>query len=264
MSSPFPGMDPYIERPRIWTDFHDDLAGEIRAMLNTRLQPKYFASLTPFVTYDVIDISMSSPTQPFAVRLDVGVWDVAEASGGVAVAPIITAPISAVVPYEVPITLDRVEVRSVDDERLVTVIEILSPVNKPIGHPAHRDYLRKRRHLMRSTAHLMEIDLLRGGERPPLAQAVPPAPYYVLLSRSDHRPNVDLWPIQLADPLPVLPVPLLAPDPDVPLDLGAAVRSVYTRGAYATRINYTQPPPPPVDPAEVLWIDERLRAEGRR
>ena len=41
-------------------------------------------------------------------------------------------------------------------------------------------------------------------------------------------------------------VAVLAPDPDVPLDLGAAVRSVYTRGAYATRINYTQPPPPPV------------------
>ena len=27
MPSPFPGMDPYIETPELWPDFHSDLAG---------------------------------------------------------------------------------------------------------------------------------------------------------------------------------------------------------------------------------------------
>jgi hypothetical protein len=26
MPSPFPGMDPYIETPELWSDFHNDLA----------------------------------------------------------------------------------------------------------------------------------------------------------------------------------------------------------------------------------------------
>jgi hypothetical protein len=43
----------------------------------------------------------------------------------------------------------------------------------------------------------------------------------------------------LADRLPVLPVPLVKPDPDVPLDMGEVVASVYERGAYVQQIDYT-------------------------
>ena len=107
----------------------------------------------------------------------------------------------------------------------------------------------------------MELDLLRGGERSPLETALPPAPYYTTLARSDHRPYVDVWPIQLAARLPVLPVPLSAPDPDVPLDLGAIVQAVYERGAYATRINYHQPVPPPLlDSEQQAWVAPLLAA----
>jgi Protein of unknown function (DUF4058) len=51
MSSPFPGMDPYIEEPEVWSDFHGGLADEMRAQLNSVLQPRYVARLTPRVTY---------------------------------------------------------------------------------------------------------------------------------------------------------------------------------------------------------------------
>jgi hypothetical protein len=69
----------------------------------------------------------------------------------------------------------------------------------------------------------MEIDLLRGGDRSPLETPLPPASYYVTLARSDQRPYVDVWPIQLTERLPVLPVPLSAPDP-------AVAQAVYERG----------------------------------
>jgi Protein of unknown function (DUF4058) len=107
----------------------------------------------------------------------------------------------------------------------------------------------------------MELDLLRGGERSPLETVLPPAPYYVTLARVEHRPYVDVWPIQLEVRLPVLPVPLSTPDPDVPLDLGTIVPAVYERGGYATRIDYRQPvPPPPLVSEQQAWIEHLLAA----
>jgi Protein of unknown function (DUF4058) len=177
----------------------------------------------------------------------------------VAPTTITPAPVLSRVPLEIPLELDRVEIRTTDHQLLVTVIEILSPVNKRVGHEAHADYMRKRRDLLRSSVHLLEIDLLRGGARPPLEQPVPPAPYYVTLGRATRRPDIEVWPLQLQERLPVLPVPLLEPDPGAPLDLGAAVASVYERGAFAVRIDYAQlPPPPPLSKHEAEWVNQLL------
>ena len=263
MPSPFPGMDPYIEHPEVWSDFHGGLAYEIRSELNTMIQPRYVARLVPRVTYEVLEIEESRN-----VRADVAVWrsrPTAEAStrgSGAAIAP---APVESLVAMEVPLRLYEVEVRETGTLRLVAAIEILSPVNKQPGHEARDEYLRKRRELLRSGAHLMEIDLLRDGQRPPLDRPVPSAPYYVTLSRVERRPRVEVWPIQLRDNLPTVPVPLLEPDPDVPLDLGAVVSRVYERGGYATLIDYSQPPPrPPLPDEDAAWLDEHLRARQKR
>ena len=174
MPSPLPGMDPYIEAPDIWSDFHGDLAAEMRAELNRVLQPRYVARLTPHVTYEIVEIA-----ERHNIRPDVGVWQPQPPSGTRAseVAVSTAAPVESVVEMEVPLRLYTVEVHETDTLRLVTAIEILSPVNKRSSHEAYHDYQRKRRALLRSATHLMEIDLLRGGERPPLARPVPPAPY---------------------------------------------------------------------------------------
>jgi len=256
MPSPFPGMDPYIEGPELWSDFHSDLASEIRAQLNRRIQPRYFARLTPYVTYEVIEVG-----QVRGVRPDVGVWQTQPppepSSAGVAT--ITPAPVESMVPLEIPLTLYRVEIHSTAAQQLVTVIEVLSPVNKRPSHEAYQAYQRKRRDLLRSEVHLLEIDLLRGGDRPPLERPIPPAPYYIVLCRAERRPTAEVWPIQLADRLPVLPVPLVKPDPDVPLDIGEVVASVYERGAYAQQIDYTQPPPPPsLSNDEIAWLETLL------
>ena len=80
-----------------------------------------------------------------------------------------------------------------------------------------------------------------------------------MLSRAERRPTVEVRPIQLTDRLPRLPVPLLEPDPDVTCDLGAAVASVYERGAYASQIDYGQRLPPPLLPKiEADWLEALL------
>jgi hypothetical protein len=262
MPSPFSGMDPYLEAPQGWLGFHNDLAAEIRAALNRLIQPRYYAELDSYVTYEVIEID-----RPRSILPDVLVSQPQPPRGdtGSAVATAAPAPAESRVPLEVTIYLDRVEVRTTGVGQLVTLIEILSPANKRPSHDAYTEYQRKRREVLRSPVHLMEIDLLRGGTRPPLADPVPVAPYYVVLSRADRRPRVEVWPIQIGEPLPLLPVPLLEPDPDTTLDLNAMVASVYERGAYGVRINYTEPPPPPALTAEqAQWVETRLREYSTR
>ena len=258
MESPFPGMDPYIEAPKIWSDFHNGLADEIRAELNQRIRPTYFAALTPHVTYDTIEVTQ---TKTHGIYPDVGVWKgAAPSSGGVAVADLVeSTAIESTITLESPLELFSVEIRRSDTEFLVTSIEILSPVNKRPSHDAYTEYLRKRRELLRSAAHLLEIDLLRGGTRPPLEQSVPDAPYYVMLSKATDRPHVKVWPIPFSAHLPVVPVPLLEPDPDVLIDMGAIVASVYERGGYDARIDYRKPvPPPALEKEAAAWIDKLL------
>ncbi|MBV7334433.1 DUF4058 family protein [Chloroflexi bacterium TSY] len=138
-------------------------------------------------------------------------------------------------------------------------IEILSLVNKRPSHNAYPKYLRKRRDLLRSSAHLIGIDLLRGSVRSPLVDEVPTAPYYITLSRANHRPNVVVWLIQFQHALPILPVPLTEPDPDVHLDMNAALAAVYERCGYATLIDYHRPPPP--DRADQQTIVGRIEID---
>lgn len=261
MPSPFPGMDPYIEDPEVWSDFHGDLAAEIRAELNKVIQPRYVARLIPHVTYEIVEIA-----DRHSVRPDVGIYQPQPPAGTTAATAVITtAPVESLVEMELPLRLFTVEVREVGTLRLVTSIEILSPVNKRPSHEAYHEYRRKRRELLRSETHLMEIDLVRGGERPPLEEPVPTAPYYVTVSRVHRRPRVEVWPIQLWDKLPVLPVPLLEPDPDAPLDLSGVVAAVYERGAYARLIDYRRPPPlPALSETETIWLDEHLRTQKVR
>jgi len=45
MSSPFPGMDPYLEDPDIWVGFHHSFADETKAQLNALLSPHYYADV---------------------------------------------------------------------------------------------------------------------------------------------------------------------------------------------------------------------------
>jgi hypothetical protein len=153
-----------------------------------------------------------------------------------------------------------VEIRDVAERRLVTVIEIFSPANK--RGSGFQEYVEKRTALLQTETHLLEIDLLRGGERIPLLGGeLPPAPYYVFLSRFSRRPRTEVWPIQLRAPLPTvpvpLPVPLLSPDADVPLALQTALDRCFALVGYQRLLDYRQPPPPPAFSQEDLaWIEK--------
>ncbi len=265
MPSPFPGMDPYLEG-EMWQEFHETLAGAIRAQLLPLLAPKYVALLAKRYVLDrpalgIFDLPAERIVYPDVhVVAPPGAPAAARAGGGAAMAePVVELP--SPVPEEVPLL--GVEIRDVAQRRLVTVIEILSPVNKH-GEGA-REYAERRMELLQTNTHLLEIDLLRQGRRIQLLGEPPPAPYYAYLSRVQRRPRTQVWAISLREPLPRLPAPLLPPDPDVPLDLQAAVRACFDLVGYERLLDYMAPPPSPdLSDDDAAWVVEALRAAGRR
>jgi hypothetical protein len=143
--------------------------------------------------------------------------------------------------------------------RLITVIELLSPTNKYSG-PDREQYLLEHSRLLASPAHLVEIDLLRGGPRMPFASALPDCDYSVLVSRKEKRPRAEYWPIRLRDPLPVIPVPLREPDRDAQLDLQAALHQVYDEARYGNYI-YQGSLEPALNAADAAWAQQFVPAQ---
>ena len=261
MEPPFPGMDPYLERPSLWPDVHTGVITGIRDHLQDKLDPRYIAVITPFVTLESIEIA---PYRQGFIP-DVGVLrNDAPDTSGTAVA-IAAAPLTIPVFINVPTRYARIEIRSVTHETLITSIELLSPANKRPGADGAGAYEAKRQELFASDVHLLEIDLLRGGERPRVARPLPTAAYFVFLSRSYRRPLIDVWPVGLRDALPVLPVPLAYPDADVALDLGQVLHQVYRNARYNRQVDYQHDPPAPdLTATDAEWLAAHLRARGLR
>ncbi len=279
-SPPFPGMDPYLEAAPIWPDFHDAFAGEIRAELNALLPPPYYARLQ---ARPEIGITLSGERvrriipDISVVRRQLRESPVAYATAPAAVMEYprqqATPTIDLRIPSD-PLMHRFIEIRdSQRNHKLVTLIEIVSPSNKQPG-PDRRAYEAKQMEILSSDANLIEIDLLRGGQRllpyPELEAVVYDlAPdYLVLLNRSALREgywmDFSLYPVALREPLPCILVPLAGDDADVLLDLQVAFNRAYRDGPYTRMVDYTVEPDPPLRSEDSPWADQLLRAAGLR
>jgi hypothetical protein len=151
------------------------------------------------------------------------------------------------------------------EQRLVTCIEVLSPSNKRPHTPGWDIYLRKRQSLLLGDTHLVEIDLLRDGQRMPMLDPWPDSPYTILVARARKYDLCQVWPVYFRIPAPSVPIPLAKPDPDILLDLQPMIDSIYQRSRYERSIDYSKPLDPPLDAAEALWLEKRLRiTPGKR
>lgn len=162
MKSPFPGMNPYLEHPAYWSDFHSRFINAWCEAIADTLPPQYEATLGERVY--VIE------HEPEARKL--GFPDV------------------AVTIHEGPREA-YIEILHQPDRSLVAALELLSPANKE--QPGRTEYLAKRRALIFQNVHLIELDLLFGGRRLPLQDPLPPADYYYLVSRGDRRPDCQVY-----------------------------------------------------------------------
>jgi hypothetical protein len=257
MPSPFPGVDPYLEGAE-WSSVHTELSAEIARQLAPKLRPKYVVRTTRrFVTEMVSEVAIVGSN----IYPDVSVVDTRRQgtiAPGTSATVSIPLELATVIPAQIPLV--TVEIQDVARRQLITAIEVLSPTNK--RGQGYQEYLDKRGRILHSTAHLIEIDLLRQGQRAPRQQPLPQAPYFVFVSRAERRPILEVWPIQLNMPLPVITVPLQAEDAEVTLDLGLALNTIYDTLNYDLIIDYSQPPQPPLEGDEAIWASELLREAG--
>jgi hypothetical protein len=232
MAGPFPGMDPYLEDPVLWSGVHQGLITRSRNTLNRLLPDGYAANigerLNIFKTAEVREV--------FIEILPVG-----------------------------------------EETRVVTVIEVLSHINKARGSEGHELYLTKQRELLQSGVNLIEIDLLRRGEH---TAAVPHEEllrrgredllqrgrwdYLVCLHRSGQRGRYETWPRTVRERLPRIWIPLENGLPDITLDLQEVFDHNYDDGAYRRRIDYGRVPIPPMDDLDTKWADALLKSAGLR
>ena len=155
------------------------------------------------------------------------------------------------------------EIRRRDSGRVVCVIELLSPINKARGS-GQQEYLAKRAAVLQSRAHLVELDFLRGGARLPMDEPLPGAAYYVIISHADLRPDCGVWPIQLRDRLPTIPVPLFEDAVPVMVDLQAAFDVVYDAAVFADMLDYSADPEPSLTAEDAAWARALLRESASR
>ncbi|MCE9560712.1 MAG: DUF4058 family protein [Planctomycetes bacterium] len=249
MPSPFPGMNPYLERATAWDSFHPEFIVHAKLHIAAQLRPEYVVRIE-----NRVYIHEPHAESRFLGRTDAGIVRPPSTNAGE------TATLAA--PARVRI-LDSVDVQRVgyltirdrDGNDLITVIELLSPANKYAG-PDREQYLGKRNELLRFRAHFVEIDLLRGGPRMPPAE-LPTCDYCAIVSRMEERPEAGVWPWRLRDTMPVLPIPLRAPDRDVTLDFKAVIDRLYDEGRYANYI-YSGPPEPRLAPDDMTWAAQFL------
>jgi len=258
MPSPFPGMDPFLEHPALWPDVHHGLVEALRSTLAPVLRPRYRVAVEERVY--VTDVE-----GPFFIgRPDVSLVDTGLPGG-----PATSAPVALAEPRVVEVPMpDRIregylEVRDVATDEVVTVVEVLSPTNKCPGE-GRRLYEEKRLQVLGTRTHLMEIDLLRGGQPMKMWGDGRDSHYRVLISRAERRPRADLYAFSVRDPIPPFPLPLRPKDEEPVAELGVLLHALYDRASYDLAVDYTAEPVPPLEEDDAAWADQLLRGKGLR
>ncbi|XQQ06266.1 MAG: DUF4058 family protein [Leptolyngbya sp. IPPAS B-1204] len=227
MPNPFPGMNPYLEQPDYWSDFHNQLVTGLARALVPQLVPKYRV---------VTDKWIDKITDSAAIAIGKPDVSVQQSRSSISMAPTAVASVSSTVqPIKVRVPLLQeveqtyIEVKDAETQAVITVIEVLSPANK--RGDGRRKYEAKRQQILDSSTHLVEIDLLRQGEALPLDNPYP-SHYRILVSRAEARPIADLYPFNLSDPIPPFPLPLRSDDPVLIVDLQQIVNQLYDQLGY--------------------------------
>jgi len=261
MKSPFPGMDPYLEEH--WGDIHarlvvyacDLIQATLPSDLRARVQERVFVESSEAGTRTVYpDVRVVETRTP-------------QGNGGTAVA-VVDEPLILHLDDDEPLTEGFIEIVAAGTgHRVVTVIEMISLANKTRG-PGQDLYRQKQDEVRAAGASLVEIDLLRAGQRVASVpeQKIPKdyrTPYRVCVRRGWQPKKAEIYRLPLRQKLPVVGIPLREKDADASLDLQAILDQCYRNGGYDDT-DYRAPPNPPLDADDARWADELLRAAGRR
>jgi hypothetical protein len=269
-------MDPYLERTSLWHGVHNRLIASLADLLGPLLRPRYFVAVEEY-SYLADPMAIGFATVP-----DVGVVGPYSssaqpaASKGTEPGTLVMEPQIIELPMPERIRQTFLEILEVDREnttelwlrsssdgmKVVTLLEILSPWSKA-GQDGRVQYERKRQHVLNSYTNLVEIDLLRAGQR--MVRATNADYHYsIVVSPSSLRPRAQFYPFTVRQAIPAFRLPLQEDDAWPVVDLNSLLHELYDRAAYELRINYRSEPVPPFAGEDVKWVDALLHKAGLR
>lgn len=224
MPSPFPGMDPYLEHPKIWPAFQHHLLACLYQILLPGLVDRYRARVG---------------TRCYVSEM-----------------PLFTSIIRDEYSEEF------IEIRSRTDNKLVTLLEVVSPANKTTA-AGRQAYLAKRKEAVAQRAGIVEIDLVLQG-KPTLTYSrdgLPEFDHAVSVTRATAPDRYEIYTATIQKRLPKFKLPLAPDDRDTLLDLQAAFTRAYDLGGFTGQIDYKSPPPAdvPLSDAYQAWINDMLK-----
>jgi hypothetical protein len=244
-------MNPYLESD-IWHDFHQRYIPALSAAIVPQVAPDFIVTLEEHVYVH----ELPDDERVLRVRPDVSVLSAEPRAGEHSSVSVVTPPEYTLIRPAVDVERESyIAIKDRQRRELVCVIELLSPANKRSG-PDREAYVSKRDALLRSQAHLVEIDLLRGWERMP-AESMPKCDYCIIVSRVEERPRAGVWRIGLREPLPTVPVPLRGSHPDARVNLQEVLHQVYDQAGYRYHI-YDNAPEPRLSGDDAAWARQTI------
>jgi Protein of unknown function (DUF4058) len=255
MPSPFPGMNPYLEHPSLWAGIHHRLITAIANDLAPKLRPKYIVAIEERV-YEVSgDMSLLVGVPDVSVQSSLPLGRSNESNLAVAST---SQSVEVLLPLPEILTEAYLEIRAVETEEVVTIIEVLSPKNKQVGI-GRLQYETKRLKILGSATHFVEIDLLRQGNSMSMVGNFGQSHYRIVVSPSEIRPRASLYGFNLPDKIPEFPVPLISGEPEPAIALKSLLDEIYDQGSYDLRIDYSRPPIPALSEPDMAWVNETLQ-----
>ena len=253
MRSPFPGMDPYLEHPSLWPDVHNSLIAAIRDVLAPQVATRYYVGIERRAYL------LKADDVAFIGRPDIAVVPHPRPQPVPRPMPLAEIGVLEVdVPMADEVEESFLEIREVLTGKLVTILELLSPVNK-LHTKGRAEYEDKRSSIFRTRTNLVEVDLLRAGEPLQVVGKDVNSDYRILVSRGSQRPRAQLYPFNLPSPIPPFPLPLLPSDAEPSVNLGEILHALYNRARFDLRLDYSQPPVPSLREEDEDWAQTLIK-----
>ena len=227
MPCPLPGMDPYLEDEKFWPAFQHQLVACLYQILLPGLVDRYRARVS----------QRNYSTEQ----------------------PLFTSIIREQHQEEV------IEVRQRADNKLVTLIDVVSPINKtrPEGRSA---YLETRKLARTQGASIVEVDLVLQGQ-PMLdysRDGLPEWDYAITVTRCTQPERYEIYTTTLQKRLPRFKVPLAPDDRDTVLDLQATFARCYDQSNFGSHIDYKCDPVMKMAEDDLKWLGDVLRLQKLR
>lgn len=260
MKSPFPGVDPYLQRR--WGDFHNRFLTYLSDEINDRLPRNLLARSQETVTVE------ESERPPRRYLPDAHAYETPTPAagfqhegGGTAMA--LDDPIVLMSPLKLKQSSIQI-IDSKSDGAVVTAIELLSPSNK-VRSPAREKYLAKQDDYLAAGVNLLELDWIRRGSPATFATRFGisdklKSTYHASMVNFTRGGRLEYYRIPYDARLPRLALPLRSKEEFVPLDLQPVFDYAYERGRYADELTYEGPPTPPFRGKAAKWAADRIAA----